>query len=51
MFFMFHGSVMLFVDLSEIVDMRTFVKDDSCFNLPVAVYANGSYFGDNDILL
>lgn len=51
MFFIFHGSVLLYVDLSEIVDMRTFVKDDSCFNLPIAVYSNGSYFGDNDVIL
>jgi hypothetical protein len=51
MFFIFHGSVLLYVDLSEIVDMRSFIKDDSCFNLPIAVYSNGSYFGDNDVLV
>ena len=31
--------------------MRQFVKVDSCFNIPIAVYSNGSYFGDNDVLL
>jgi len=50
-FFIFHGSVLLYVDLSEIVDMRNLIKDDSCFNIPIAIYSNGSYFGDNDVLL
>ena len=30
--------------------MRSFIKDDSCFNIPISVYTNGSYFGDNDVL-
>ena len=43
--------MLLYIDLSEIVDMRSFVKDDGCFNVPLAIYSNGSYFGDNDVLL
>jgi len=27
------------------------VKEDSAFNVPLAIYSNGSYFGDNDVLL
>jgi CRP-like cAMP-binding protein len=50
-FFIFHGSVLLYIDLSEIVDMRSIVKEDSCFNVPLAIYSNSSYFGDNDVLL
>lgn len=50
-FFIFHGGVLLYVDLSEIVDMKQFVKEDSAFNVPLAIYSNGSYFGDNDVLL
>lgn len=41
---------MIFVDLSDIVDMKHLVKEDSCFNMPIAITSNGSYFGDNDIL-
>ena len=41
---------MLFVDLSDIVDMKHLIKEDSCFNMPIAITTNGSYFGDNDIL-
>ena len=40
----------MYVDLTDIVDMRTFIKEDSCFNIPISVYSNGSYFGDNDVL-
>uniref|UniRef100_A0A7S3CPI6 Cyclic nucleotide-binding domain-containing protein n=1 Tax=Strombidium rassoulzadegani TaxID=1082188 RepID=A0A7S3CPI6_9SPIT len=50
-FFIFHGSVLLYVDLSEIVDMSIYVKEDSSFNVPLAIYSNGSYFGDNDVML
>ena len=31
--------------------MKQFVKEDSAFNVPLAIYSNGSYFGDNDVLL
>lgn len=43
--------MLLYVDLSEIVDMQTLVKGDKCFNVPLAIYSNSSYFGDNDVLL
>lgn len=50
-FFIFHGNVLLYVDLMEYVDMRHLVKEDSCFNVPLAIYSSGSYLGDNDVLL
>ena len=31
--------------------MKSIVKEDSCFNVPLAIYSNSSYFGDNDVLL
>jgi len=43
--------VLLYVDLSDILDMKYWVRDDQSFNVPLAVYSNGSYFGDNDVLL
>ena len=42
---------MLYKDVSEILDMKDFVKMDKCFNIPFASYMTGSYFGDNDALL
>jgi CRP-like cAMP-binding protein len=50
-FFIFKGSVILYVDLSEIVDMSIYIKEDQSFNVPLAVFSNGSYFGDNDVML
>ena len=48
---MYNGSVLFYVDLSELVDMTPLVKADSCFNIPMLAYSGGSYFGDNDVLL
>ena len=31
--------------------MTKFVNAESCFNVPICVYGEGSYFGDNDVLL
>ena len=50
-FFIFQGSCLIFVDLSEIVDMSTLIKLDQSFNVPLAIYTNSSYFGDNDVLI
>ena len=50
-FFIFHGKVILYVDLSEFIDMSQFIQSDSAFNVPLAQYSHGSYFGDNDVIL
>jgi len=50
-YFIFHGNVLLYVDLTDFLDMRILVKEDSCFNVPLAIYSSGSYLGDNDVLL
>ena len=31
--------------------MSQFIQSDSAFNVPLAQYSAGSYFGDNDVLL
>ena len=51
LFFIFQGSCLIFVDLSEIVDMSSLVKIDQSFNVPLAIYTKSSYFGDNDVML
>ena len=50
-FFVLTGNILLLVDLTSIVDMKGFVKDDSSFNLPFTMCTIGSYLGDNDTLL
>jgi len=50
-YFVFRGSILLYVDLSEIIDMQNLVKDDQSFNMPIAVYTKGSYFGDSDVVM
>lgn len=51
LFFVFHGTVLLLIDIMDVVDMTKFVKIDNTFNIPVCIYSSGSYFGDNDVLL
>lgn len=31
--------------------MSQFISADSAFNVPLAQYSHGSYFGDNDVIL
>ena len=50
-FFVYHGSVLLYVDILDFLNMEPFVTPEQTFNIPMAIYSNGSYFGDNDILL
>ena len=52
-FFMLHGSVLLYVDVLDFMNMEPFIKseDVKAFNVPLAAYADGSYFGDSDCLL
>lgn len=49
-FFNLKGEVVLYVDISEFVDLSIFISIEKCFNLPISVYSTGSYFGDNDVL-
>ena len=51
LFFVFNGSVLLYIDISNIINMVQFVDQENCFNIPVMIYSSGSYFGDNDVLL
>jgi CRP-like cAMP-binding protein len=51
LFFIFHGEVLFYKDVSEVIDMREVVRMESAFNIPFASYSAGSYFGDNDALL
>lgn len=41
----------LYIDLSEILDMKEILFNDDCFNVPLSVFSSSSYFGDNDVLL
>lgn len=50
-FFVYHGSILLYVDVLDFINMEPFIKPESVFNIPLCIYSNGSYFGDNDMLL
>ena len=50
MFFNLSGEVIHYIDLTELVDMSLFIALDACFNVPIAVFQGGSYFGDNDVM-
>ena len=50
-YFVFEGSVLIFLDLSDIVDMRHLVKSDGAFNVPIIVFSAGSIFGDADLMV
>ena len=41
---------MLKFDFSEHLNMEPWVSDDKTFNLNVAMFQTGSYFGDNGVL-
>ena len=49
---MLRGSVTLFVDISDLVELPEGTIDDQnqAFNVPIVVYNKGSYFGDEDVL-
>ena len=38
------------IDISEFIDMEPWVSDDETFNLSIALFQAGSYFGDNGML-
>lgn len=50
--FVLRGSVTLFVDISDLVELPEGTIDDQnqAFNVPIVVYNKGSYFGDEDVL-
>lgn len=50
LFFIITGSVLQLFDISEHIKMEPWVSDDQTFNLPIALFSAGSYFGDNGIL-
>jgi len=33
------------------MNMEPFYTNDQVFNIPLSIYGDGSYFGDNDIML
>lgn len=54
LFFIFLGSIQLYIDLSELVDMtkkNRIINEDACFNIPLISTRESSYLGDNDVLL
>jgi len=48
---MLHGKVVLYTDVSEELNTSFFIKESNCFNVPLMMYSDGSYFGDNEIFL
>jgi len=50
-YFIFTGSILIYTDLSDIIDMRNLVKSDGAFNVPITVYSSGSIFGDSDAMM
>lgn len=50
-FFVYNGSFILYIDLLDFMNMEPFLKSDQAFNIPLCLYTNGSYFGDNEVLL
>ena len=50
-FFIYKGKVVMYIDISDHINMQHFVSLDKAFNLPLTIYNAGTYFGDNDVLL
>ena len=50
-FFILRGNVLLYIDVVDFLNMEPFIKQNSVFNMPLAIFNNGSYFGDNDCFL
>ena len=50
-YFLLLGSVLLYVDITDHVDMSSIIPQQQSFNVPIAMYGSSSYFGDNDVLL
>jgi CRP-like cAMP-binding protein len=50
-FFVYNGSVLHYVDILDFMNMEPFIKNDQAFNVPLCLFSDGSYFGDNEVLL
>jgi hypothetical protein len=51
LFFLFKGKIVLYIDLSDHVEMSHILSPEHSFNVPLSIYGAGTYFGDNDVLL
>lgn len=49
-FFIFQGGILLYIDITDFVDLKGHIKPDEGFNLPLAMFNSGSYFGDSDVM-
>lgn len=49
-FFVLHGKVLLLTDITDVIDFSLYLTAEVSFNVPISVYSDGSYFGDNDVL-
>jgi hypothetical protein len=50
-FFVYYGSVLHYIDILDFMNMEPFIKADQAFNIPMCLFSNGSYFGDNEVVL
>jgi CRP-like cAMP-binding protein len=50
-YFVFKGNIVLLTDLSELVDMSLHLKPFVSFNVPLCHFIDGSFLGDNEVLL
>lgn len=51
LFFLYKGKVVLYLDISDHVNMAHLISPENAFNVNMVIYGNGTYFGDNDVLL
>lgn len=51
LFFVDIGSILLYIDVLDFLNMEPFHTSDEIFNIPMCIYSDGSYFGDNDMML
>jgi len=49
-YFLFKGEVQVYADLSAKLKFEHILPEFKNFNLPLANYSAGSYFGENDFL-
>lgn len=51
LYFIFRGTVVCLIDISDFVDMSLFISGEQCFNISFISFDSGTYLGDNDALL
>lgn len=49
-YFLLEGEVQVYMDVSHKLNLKDILPELDNFNLPLANYKSGSYFGDNDFL-